>query len=183
MIEQIKKQLKNPDSVVSLFLGIAVVVVTTMLVVNYVKGKGEQTAADVKTKEEAAKQIETALPATHTVVAGESLWKISEKYFQSGYNWIDITEANKLSNADVIEEGQTLTIPKVEKREPARQALSAATEVKKPENGKYTIIQGDTLWGISEKTYGTGYRWTEIASLNKLNDANIIHTGNVLQLP
>ncbi len=182
MIDKIKKQLQNSDSVVSLFLGIAVVVVTTMLVVNFVKNKGQQATTDTKAKEE-AKQIETALPATHTVAAGESLWKISEKYFQSGYNWVDIVEANKLSNADSIEAGQTLTIPKVDKREPVGQVSSAAVEVKKPESGKYTVVQDDTLWGISEKTYGTGYRWTEIASLNKLNDANIIHVGNVLQLP
>ena len=55
MNEQIKKYLKNSDSMVSLFLGIAVVVVTTILVVNYVKNKGVQTATEVKKQEEAKK--------------------------------------------------------------------------------------------------------------------------------
>ena len=96
---------------------------------------------------------------------------------------MDIAEVNKLSNADALEVGQTLTIPKVEKRMPVGQTSSSAIEVKKPENNKYTVAKGDTLWSISVKTYGTGYRWTEIASLNKLDDANVIHAGNVLQLP
>ncbi len=182
MNEQIKKYLKNSDSMVSLFLGIAVVVVTTILVVNYVKNKGVQTATEVKKQEEAKKE-QSSLPTTHTVVEGESLWKISDTYFQSGYNWVDIVDANKLSNADAIEVGQALTIPKVEKRMPEGQTSSSAIEVKKPENNKYTVAKGDTLWSISVKTYGTGYRWTEIASLNKLDDANVIHAGNVLQLP
>ena len=55
MNEQIKKYLKNSDSMVSLFLGIAVVVVTTILVVNYVKNKGVQTASEVKKQEEVKK--------------------------------------------------------------------------------------------------------------------------------
>ena len=182
MIEQIKKQLQNSDSVVSLFLGIAVVVVTTMLVVNYVKGKGEQTAQEAKTQQE-QQALDKTLPTTYTVVDGDTLWKISETFFQSGYNWTDIMEANKLSNADMIEAGQTLTIPKVAKREPVGQVSSATVEVKKPDGGKYTVAHGDTLWNIAEKTYGTGFRWGEIAALNKLDNANTIHAGNVLDLP
>lgn len=182
MNEQIKKYLKNSDSMVSLFLGIAVVVVTTILVVNYVKIKNVQTTTEIKKQEEAKKE-QSSLPTTHTVAADESLWKISDKYFLSGYNWVDIAEANKLDDADALEVGQTLTIPKVEKRMPEGQTSQAAVEVKKPENNKYTVTKGDTLWSISVKTYGTGYRWTEIASLNKLDDANVIHAGNVLQLP
>lgn len=169
----------------SLFLGVAVVVVTGVLIFNYVKGKKE-----VATKTEKAAEVQqpknnpnAPLPATHTVMAGESLWKISEQYFQSGYNWVDVASANKLSNADTLEAGQKLTIPKVDKREPVGQIASAAVEVKKAANSKYTVARGDTLWSISAKTYGTGYRWSEIATLNKLNDANLIHSGNVLTLP
>lgn len=184
MIDQLKKQFNNPDSLVSLFLGVAVVVVTGVLIFNYVKGKKEVTAKPETTKEQQKVNNPAApLPTTHTIMAGESLWKISEAYFQSGYNWVDIASANKLANADALEAGQKLTIPKVEKRVPVGQVSSSMVEVKKPENSKYTVVQGDTLWSIATKTYGTGYRWGEIAKLNKLSNANLIHAGNVLQLP
>lgn len=47
----------------------------------------------------------------------------------------------------------------------------------------YTIIQGDSLWTIAEKNYQLGYKWTEIAKANKIENPDIIHVGNKLTLP
>lgn len=50
---------------------------------------------------------------TYTVVAGDSLWKISEKFYGDGNQWRRIYEANKdtIKDPDVIHPGQTFAIP------------------------------------------------------------------------
>ncbi len=179
MVEQLKKRLSNPDSLVSLFLGVAVVIVIGILIFNYVKERRGQTPTSQEKKTE---QNATGSASTHTVAAGESLWSIAASIIGSGYNWVDIRDANKLTSPDKIEVGQTLTIPKVAKREPG-QIANAMVEVKRPADGKYTVKKGDSLWNISLSTYGTGFRWTEIATANKLEDPDVIHVGNVLVLP
>ena len=47
----------------------------------------------------------------------------------------------------------------------------------------YTIVVGDTLWSISEKTYGSGYNWVNIAKANNLANPGQIFAGNKLILP
>jgi len=165
-----------------MFLGLAVVVVIGVLIVNYVKDR--RVSGPATETEKKAEQAATGSGAssTYTVAAGETLWSIAEKTIGSGYNWVDIRDANKLTNADQVEVGQTLAIPSVAKREPG-QIANAMVEVKRPADGKYTVKKGDSLWSISVATYGTGFRWTEIATLNKLEHPNVIHTGNVLMLP
>lgn len=182
MIEDVKKQLRNPDSLVSLFLGVAVVVVTGVLIFNYVREKKAETAKSETKKVEQKSETNISLPATYTVVAGDSLWTVAQKYFGSGYNWVDIATANTLVDANLIEVGQKLTVPNVPKR-PEGQTLSNSVEVKMPADGKYTVKNGETLWTISADVYGTGFRWEEIAKKNNLSDPNTIHVGNVLQLP
>lgn len=180
MKEQLKK-LTNPDSLISLFLGLAVVIVIGVMIMNYVRGK-QTTGTESETKQEQTATQSATLPATHKVVAGETLWSIAEKTIGSGYNWVDIAKANNLTNPDMIKVDDMLTIPNVQKLEPG-QVSSASMEVKKPADSKYTIQKGDSLWSISVSVYGTGYRWSEIAQLNKLTDPNMIFSGNVLQLP
>lgn len=181
MVEQLKKKLSNPDSLVSLFLGIAVVTVIVVMIFNYIKERNATTAiqSDKKTEQNSTG---SATASTHTVAAGETLWSIAKSTIGSGYNWVDIQETNKITDPDTIEVGQQLAIPAVAKREPG-QIANAMVEVKRPEGGKYTVKQGDSLWSIATTTYGTGFRWTEIAKANNLAHPNVIHTGNVLVLP
>ena len=47
----------------------------------------------------------------------------------------------------------------------------------------YTVRAGDTLWSIAASKLGDGNRWREIASLNKLADADEITPGQKLKLP
>jgi len=47
----------------------------------------------------------------------------------------------------------------------------------------YTVSDGDTLWSIAASKLGDGNRWREIASLNRLPDADAIAPGQVLKLP
>lgn len=47
----------------------------------------------------------------------------------------------------------------------------------------YTVVKGDSLWSIAERAYGDGSRWMEIAEVNKLDNPQVIHTGNIFVLP
>lgn len=47
----------------------------------------------------------------------------------------------------------------------------------------YEVVRGDHLWGIAEKFYGNGDRWTDIAKANNLANPSIIHSGNRLTIP
>lgn len=115
---------------------------------------------------------ETKLPAKYTVKRGDSLWKISTRFYGTGYNWVAIASANKLANPDIIHSGTTLTIPKADVR---------------PKT--YTVVRGDSLWSIAQRYYGSGYQWVKIKDANagkvgKLpNGRPLITPGQVLRIP
>lgn len=46
----------------------------------------------------------------------------------------------------------------------------------------YTVVKGDTLWGIVKKLLGSGYRYTEIVKLNGLK-SSVIYSGQKLKIP
>jgi LysM repeat protein len=130
-------------------------------------------------------------PATgeYTVAAGDNLWNIAEKQYKSGYNWVDIARANKLSNPGQITAGQKLKMPKVEQKvatvvTPQKQQSQTVVESSTKITGDtYTTVKGDTLWSISVRAYGDGYQWSKIASANNLVNPSLIHSGNKLKIP
>jgi peptidoglycan-N-acetylglucosamine deacetylase len=179
---------KNPaDSYVSAALGLAVVLLIGSVIYNIVANKPVTpigTGAKIETvTEKTSPNPSPATPTKHTVLAGETLWSISEKYYQSGYNWIDIKTANQITNPDEIEIGQVLNIPNVKPIVVNQGQISAVNTDNKPKDTSYKIAYGDTLWSIAENEYQDGYRWVDIAKANNLTDPNLIHVGNVLKLP
>lgn len=137
----------------------------------------------------------------HVVQEGETLWSISEKVYNDGFAWKEIADANNITEASMLEEGTRLTIPA---RESQAQEITMTTDeqatatptVSQPEQAEmepttpqtttgneYTVKAGDTLWDISMQVYGTGYRWSEIASANSVGDPNLIFSGTILTLP
>lgn len=138
-------------------------------------------------KEEEVVPTATLGPATqaegksvHTVQTSEDLWKIAENYYDSGYNWVDIAKANNISNPNLIEIGDELIIPAAEPRKPTISGISS----KDPISGAtYTVVKGDSLWNISIRAFGDGYKWVEIAQENELINPDVIHVGNTLTLP
>jgi putative chitinase len=135
---------------------------------------------------------------TYTVAAGDSLWTISEKTYNSGYNWVDIAKANKLSNPGMIYKGMKLTLPKVSPKlatgkeikpqpkktiNPAPAQTKTAVNTNKITTPIYTISKGDNLWTIAVRAYGDGYQWTKIAKANELTNPGIIHVGNTIKIP
>lgn len=47
----------------------------------------------------------------------------------------------------------------------------------------YTVNPGDDLWSISEKVYKDGFKWNEIARVNKLENPGLIYAGDKLVIP
>ncbi len=47
----------------------------------------------------------------------------------------------------------------------------------------YQVKEGDDLWNISEKIYGSGYNWVDLASVNKMENPGLLYVGTNLTVP
>lgn len=171
-LKKILKTLKVNEGLVSTLMGGMVVLVMTTMIFNYFKTLNKGGQIDEKSATEETKEIVISkdLPTTYKVVKGDDLWHISERFYNSGYNYVDIAKENKLRDVNAIEVGQELTIPKVEAKK-ATTVKSTKTETKTGnisiETDKYTTVKGDYLWSIALRAYGDGYKWTEVYKANK----------------
>jgi len=187
------------ESYTSLVLGIVVVIIASILLVSFLRGKG----LEMNDTEKGASSTQTSITqemgnkqGDYTVKAGDDLWSIAEREYNDGFRWKEIAEANNIENASLIEEGESLVIPgKEEKNEEAIAAVSvtpAPSELTSPDStptqnkisgNSYTVKTGDDLWDIAVAAYGDGYQWVKIAQANNLVTPDVIHAGNVLSLP
>jgi nucleoid-associated protein YgaU len=186
MWKTIQKRLNSPDSVLSLVLGFAVILVVGLTVINAVRSFLQKPSTDEsKTEATASLGLPVALPTTHTVKQDESLWTISEYYYKSGYNWVDIDAANALEDENYIVPEQKLIIPDVKPRivdEDTGDVTPLAASTAKPKHTSYTVTDGDNLWDISIKEYDTGYKWPDVARVNSIPNPDLIYPGTILQL-
>lgn len=121
----------------------------------------------------------------YTVKSGDSLWRIAEEVYKSGYNWVDIKKANNLENADMLFAGAKLIMPDVKVKTITKtDSLISKIQGEGKISGKdYIIEKGDNLWNISQRAYGDGYSWTKIAKANNFSNPNLIHSGNKIIIP
>ena len=172
-------------------LGAIVIIVVGLLVVNYFKGLDQGTTLPTGEQTEVVQgpTISREGQTYHVVQANDNLWKIAERYYDSGYNWVDIAGANNLSNPGLLSAGTELIIPNVKPRQTtvvlaSNTTIEEVTDNMNPISGAtYEVIAGDNLWEVAVRAYGDGYRWVDIARENNLVNPNIIHPGNVLSLP
>ena len=57
------------------------------------------------------------------------------------------------------------------------EAASTQAVSSTPTDSRYTVKDGETLWSISEKVYGDGFKWGEIAKDNNISDPTTLEKG------
>ncbi|KKP66909.1 MAG: Peptidoglycan-binding lysin domain protein [Candidatus Roizmanbacteria bacterium GW2011_GWA2_35_19] len=121
---------------------------------------------------------------TYIVEEGDDLWHIAEKFYGSGFNAYDISIANKLNDASILETGSKIFIPNVKRREATIGDISAsATSQVIYSKDKYVVQPGDSLSIIALKVYGDLNAWTRILQANNLSSPDNIEVGMVLSIP
>ena len=68
-------------------------------------------AEEPAVEEAAASEPEAEAARTYTVESGDTLWAISERFYGDGNKYQIIADASGISNPDLIQPGQVLTIP------------------------------------------------------------------------
>ena len=71
----------------------------------------EAEAAPVEAEAVPAGEPEPERARTYTVESGDTLWAISERFYGDGGKYQVIADASGISNPDLIQPGQVLTIP------------------------------------------------------------------------
>lgn len=189
---------KVKENYVSALIGLIIFVLGIGFVANSLSGPKKEGSTGLsglfKNAKDEAEAAPTEAPknesGTYVVKKGDTLWSIAEGRTGSGYNFTDIAKANKLKNANAIEVGQKLMIPDMKpmKKTVVEQkgdlnGAGAMTGKISITGDSYTVVAGDTLWSISLRAYGTGYKWAQIAKANGLRNANVIEKGQKLKLP
>jgi nucleoid-associated protein YgaU len=175
-------QIKWGESYTSLFLGAVVVVVALVLVFSFIKSRNNLNKGQTGSTSTVAQEQAKVMPKTYTVQSGDYLWSIAEKIYGSGYNWVDLANANHLDNPSVLYAGTKLIVPDVAPKMLTVQ--SAQVQAQNPITGSsYIVVKGDYLWSIAIRAYGDGYQWVKIAKANNLVNPDLIFSGNVLKLP
>lgn len=140
----------------------------------------------------------------YVVKEGETLWSIAEQEYNDGFAWGEIAQANELPDPNNLEAGTRLIIPERTTPEQAQDSEEQGEEVKvaptedvptptavseqmqiageQITGSEYTVVAGDTLWDISIRAYGDGYRWPEIAASNNIVNPDLIYVGTTLSL-
>src|SRR5438045_9262306 len=91
-----------PGNYLNFIVGIIVVIVLAVIVVGFIRSRGAQTPTDQQTQQEPTTVPSVSLPTKYTVVEGDDLWKISDKFYKTGYNWSDIAKANNITDPNTI---------------------------------------------------------------------------------
>ncbi|WML26769.1 LysM peptidoglycan-binding domain-containing protein [Neobacillus sp. OS1-33] len=118
----------------------------------------------LKVPASSSQQPEQPAATIYSVVSGDTLWKIAQKF---GVTAQAIVDANKLDPAAYLYIGQKLIIPGV-----VQPVLPAATS--------YSVVSGDTLWKIAQKF---GVTAQAIVDANKLDPTAYLYIGQKLIIP
>lgn len=148
-----------------------------------------------------------AVPAvperTHTVVEGDSLFKIGKQYYGDAMAWKKLGAANGLTPDSSLKIGMKIKLPPSEQitgkptppsvlatNQPAGKTAKPPAPAKAPEPSKakfasYVVKRGDTITEIARRQLGSTGRAGEVIRLNEtqLEDEDTLQAGMVLKLP
>lgn len=173
-VDRLENQVQTNQSKLSMILGALIILVVGILVFNFFnRGKADLgPAQQTEVQEDVAPQ---SLPGNYTVKEGDTLFAISEKYYGDGYKYVEVAQANNLTNPDQIDKGQVLKMPKL------LEAENLWGE--KITGDSYTVVSGDWLSKIAGRAYGDIYAYERIAKANNIQNRDLIEPGTVLTIP
>ena len=184
------RSVKWSESYTSLLMGVVVVIVAVLFVVSILRQSHhiQQTSSIATAITPSVTKPDQSLfgkttEKTYTVQAGDDLWGIAEKFYNSGYNWVDIAKANNLSDPSTIHAGNQLVIPSVTPAPSTVTPTAVQAQSNAISGNTYTVKSGDSLLDIALRAYADGYQWTKIATANNLANPSLIFSGNVLRIP
>lgn len=146
---------------------------------------------------------------THTVVEGDSLYRLAARYLGDGKRWPELQKLNDdvLRGSENVQLGMVLKIapeqtaqsqsqpqarsqtnnqtnnqsqPAAQTRQPNAPRQETRPE---PKHRTYVVLKGDSLGKISQSLLGTSRRMNEIVELNGLKDPDDIRVGQTLRIP
>ncbi len=127
---------------------------------------------------------------THTVVEGDSLYRLAARYLGDGNKWPQLQKLNadQLGDSENVQVGMVLKIEQAETvptrtAAPTPASKPAATKPEPARTREYVVLRGDNLGKISLKLLGTSRRMDEIVKLNNLKDPDDIRVGQSLKIP
>jgi len=165
---------------------VVVIIVGTLVYRYFQKGQDLEMANNLTeeaTETSAGFVMPTDLPTTYKVQANDTLWKIAEMHYGSGYNWVDIANENDLVSPNLLAVGQNLAVPNVEAKILTVEKSATDSTVS---TGQYTVQEGDWLSKIALRAYGDMYAWEKIYEANMEligSNPNSIEVGQVLTIP
>jgi nucleoid-associated protein YgaU len=121
----------------------------------------------------------------YTIARGDTLGTIAQKFYGDSKKWSDIAKANNLSDPNRIHPGNKLMIPKSESGTVASSTTikeTPATGIGSGGDVEYVVTQGDTLWQIADKFYGSGFEWYRLRDANP-NLVSTLSNGRPLITP
>ncbi|MCT8137790.1 LysM peptidoglycan-binding domain-containing protein [Anaerobacillus sp. CMMVII] len=110
----------------------------------------------------------TQTTSTHTVVAGDNLWTIATRYNTT----VDALRSANNLKTDMLQIGQTLTIP-------STTAVTPSSAAPSPTTTSHTVVAGDSLWAIAAR-YGTTV--DALRTANNLK-SEMLQIGQTLVIP
>lgn len=141
--------------------------------------------ASMRMQPQRVEAAEDGKTVVYLVKKGDTLRGIAQRFLGDEAKWTVIWEANRdkpmgrglrFTNPDLVYPGWELAIPVGEA----------------PQYEVYTVVEGDSLWGIAEEQLGDGLKWRTIWGLNEgrvmndgigFGDPRLIHPGWQLFLP
>ena len=113
--EDVVRTVRSSESYLSMGLGLLVVVVVGVMIFNFVSRRnGGLSLPGLQTSKQNEAPTKAPEQKKYKVVEGDTLWSISEKNYNTGFNWKAIADANKITAPDQLTAGKELIIPKME---------------------------------------------------------------------
>lgn len=104
-------------------------------------------------------------------------------YASDGAKWSSETHTDEVPPAPVEAEVAPAAVEEPVVVEPVVEPAAVEEPPAPPAPRTYTVESGDTLWAISERFYGDGNRYPEIAAASGIDNPDLIQPGQVVTIP